>query len=196
MDRIGIINDSLLATGNEALNFEYDGSPEWTVGESAYRRAVAWALSKHRWNFATTSIDLAGLLPDSPHQVFSKAYQLPSDCLHVQAVFLNSAILTEYEIVDNKLCCRYDTGISIRYVRAPDMGQWPPMFSEIVTIKTEAGILRGLNEDTANAKQRDRDADIEIADLRTRTDQQNPPRAVFRSRSAARRRGGGYAGGR
>lgn len=189
MDRITIINDALLVTGNEQLNVEFDGSPEWTVAESAYRRAVRWALSKKTWNFATTSADLVGLLSSSPSKVLDKAYALPADCLHIETAFLNTAPLTEYELIDNKFCCRFDSGVSLKYVRAPLPGQWPGGFVELVTIKTEAYILRGLNEDTDNARRRDNDAVNELNELRTQVDQQEPGQVVFRSRTGERRLG-------
>lgn len=190
-DRLTIINDALLETGNTALNFEYDGSAEWQVADSAYRRSVQYLLSKHRWNFATTTVSLAGLLPTSPSGLahYNKAYALPADCLHVAAVYLNGYPLTQYEIVDHRLCCAYDAGLSVKYVRAPSPDQWPPMFIEILTMKVEAHILRGLNEDTDEARARDRRVDDELAEFRSQSDQEEGRRAVLRSRTAARRRG-------
>lgn len=190
-DRLTIINDALLATGNNALNVEFDGSPEWQAADSAYRRAVQYLLSKHRWNFATTTQTLAGLLPSSPSALerYNKAYALPGDCLHVAGVFLNGYPLTQYELVDHKLCCAYDAGVSVKYVRAPSPDQWPPGFVEILTMKVEAHLLRGLNEDTAEARARDNRVDAELAEFRSQSDQEEGRKAVLRSRTAERRRG-------
>lgn len=190
-DRLTIINDALLATGNSPLNFEYDGSPEWQAADSAYRRAVQYLLSKHRWNFATTTADLAGLLPQSPSALalYSKAYALPADCLHVAGVYLNGYPLTQYEIVDHRICCAYDAGMSVKYVRTPSPEQWPDGFVEILTMKVEAHLLRGLNEDTAEARARDNRVDAELAEFRSQSDQEEGRRVILRSRTADRRRG-------
>ncbi|PVE25431.1 hypothetical protein DC522_05925 [Microvirga sp. KLBC 81] len=191
MDRLTIINDALLETGNNPLNFEYDGSPEWQAADSAYRRSVQYLISKHRWNFATTTVDLAGLLPKSPSALehYNKAYALPADCLHVAGVYLNGYPLTQYEIVDHRVCCAYDAGVSVKYVRTPSPDQWPPMFIELLTMKVEAHLLRGLNEDTANAERRDARVDAELAEFRSQSDQEEGRRVILRSRTAARRRG-------
>ena len=61
MDRLTVINDALLATGNNRVNVEYEGSYEWQAAEPAYRRALAFLLPRHTWNFANTSTPLAGL---------------------------------------------------------------------------------------------------------------------------------------
>lgn len=190
-DRLTIINDALLATGNNPLNFEYDGSSEWQAADSAFRRAVQYLLSKHRWNFATTTVSLAGLLPKSPSALahYDKAYALPADCIHVAGVFLNGYPLTQYEIVDHRVCCAYDAGVTVKYVRSPSPDQWPEGFVEILTMKVEAHLLRGLNEDTDNADKRDRRVDAELAEFRSQSDQEEGRRAVLRSRTADRRRG-------
>lgn len=188
-DRITIINDALVATGNEPVNIEYDGSAEWQAADSAYRRAVRWALNKHRWNFATVTQALASLLETSPSAVFEYGYALPGNCLHVEAVYVDGRPLAEYEIINQKLACNHNSDVVIKYVTTPNVGQWPEDFVELVTIKLEAFLLRGLNEDTDNARRRDADARAELVEVRSQRDQQSAPRAVFRSRTAARRRG-------
>jgi hypothetical protein len=189
MDRLSIINDALLATGNDTLNSEYDGSQAWLAAESAYRRAVGFLLARHNWNFATTTVGLAGLLPSSPSKRFSYAYQLPSDLLHLSTAFYQTVPLTDYEIINNSLCCNYDTDVTLKYVRAPQVSAWPLSFAELVTIKTEEGILRGLNEDGDRADGRLRVAETLLGEVRAQTDQQEPAQAVLRSRTAERRLG-------
>lgn len=190
MDRITIINDALRGTGNNAVNIEYDGSDEWQSAESAWRRALNFLLPRHTWNFGNTSAALAGLLSSSPHPVYDKAFQLPGDCLLVEAAWYNGRGLSEYEILDQKFCCRYDQDVTIKYVRAPLVDQWPPLFVELVTMKLEALFLAGFNEDTDNARAKDRAVEAMLNEVRTALDKQEPARAVFRSRTALRRAGG------
>lgn len=188
MDRITIINDALVNTGNNEVNVEYDGSTEWQVAERSYRRALSFLLPRHSWNFGNKSAPLAGLLPESPHPILTKAYALPSDCLLVEAAWVNSHPLDEYEIMDNRFCCRYETGVVVKYVRAPLPDQWPALFAELLTMKVESFLLRGLNEDTDNARKRDSEVEAMLSEVRSAQDRQEPPRALFRSRTAARRR--------
>lgn len=187
-ERLQIINDALSATGNAGLNFEFDGSEEWRIADSAYRRAVGQLLTRHNWNFATTTAPLAGIVTN-PSQLFSTAYALPIDALSVETAFVNNQPLSRYEIVDNRLCCDHTSGVVVKYVRMPS--QLPADFRELVTMKAEEFILRGLNEDLEEARGRSRDVEMMLQEIRTRTDKQAPGKAVFKSRTRARRLSGG-----
>lgn len=189
MDRLSIINDALLGTGNNTLNVEFDGSPEWLAAESGYRRAVAWALSKHTWKFASRTANLAGLAPSSPSKAYANAFTLPSDALHVETVYYRGYPLSEYELIGNSIASNYDADLSVKYVVAPAPGQWPFGFVELVTLKTEAYLLAGLNEDADNARKLHAMAQAELEDIRPLIDKQEPAQAMFRSRSAERRLG-------
>lgn len=190
MNRLIIINDALIGTGNNPINVEYDGTDLWIAADSAYRRAVGYLTTQHNWKFATTTARLAGRLPVSPHPRFLNAYELPADCLHVESAFVGSHSLTKYEILDGKLCCDHDQKVTLKYTRLQRPDLWPPGFLECVTMKVEEYLFRGLNEDGASATDRFRMVEAKIAELKTATDQQEPARAIFRSRSAARRAGG------
>lgn len=187
--RLQIINDALLATGNRQLTELYDGSVEWQAAESAYRRAVGWAIGEHTWNFANRTMALGSRLPESPDPRYENAFMLPGDCLHVEIVFLDGVPVSDYAIVDGKIVTPYESGVSVRYVRMPDPGQWPARFVEAATVKCEALLLRGLNEDADAARKRDGEAYALLSDVKSFSDAQEPARAIFKSRSASRRRG-------
>lgn len=189
-DRLTVLNDALSNTGNNEINVEYDGSTEWRVADRAYRRALQFLIPRHPWNFGSTTSPLAGLLGTSPHPDYTSAYQLPGDCMLVEKAWVDGRDLTEYELIDQKFCCRFDSGVVVKYIRAPSPGQWPPLFAELLTTKVESYLLRGLNEDTDNARRRDGDVEALLDEVRSSLDRQEPARAVFKSRSAWRRAGG------
>lgn len=197
-DRLTIINDALFATGNNQVNAEYDGSDEWIAVDSAYRRALSSLLSEHRWSFATKTASLGGRLAATPsgYERFQNAFAFPADFMHLKAAYVGGVPFTEFEIVDQTFCCSQTSGVTIEYVRTPTEGQFPPGFVEILTMKVEAYLLRGLNEDTDNARRRDADVENKLAMLRSASDQQTPGRAVMRSRTAARRAGYGRGASR
>lgn len=189
-DRLDIINDALIATGSEPLTVEWDGSDEWIAAESAYRRAVGFLLERHAWPFTTTSADLV-LLPTSPTPKYEFAFALPSDCLFLKAVFINDVALADYELVNDSVCCRFDSGITATYVRQPPNATWPAGFVEALTLRMEAAIIRALNEPESDsgARARLQEAEAILEQVRTRSDQQSPGRPAFVSRVVSRRRG-------
>jgi hypothetical protein len=192
-DRLTIINDALLATGNNGLNVEFDGSVEWLAADSAYRRAVSFLLGRHVWNFGSTSTALTSRLLASPHPIYTAAYDLPGDCLHVEGVWHDNGSgaypLARYEIVDQKICCMEESALTVKYVRQPSPEQWPVLFIELVTMKVEAYLLRGLNEDMDGGRRRDGEVEAMLRETRPVLDAQQPARAVLNSRSARARRG-------
>jgi hypothetical protein len=191
MERLTILQDALINTGNEPVVTEFDGSTEWMVVERAWNRALRYLIPAHPWNFANTTAALAGLLAESPHPTLDKAFALPADCLWVEMAWLDGRPLGEFEILDQKFCSRYDTDLRIKYVRLPLPTQFPPGFVEVLTMKIEEYIYRGLNEDLTAAQNRAKEVKIELDLLRSSLDRQEPARAVLRSRTAARRRGYG-----
>jgi hypothetical protein len=194
-DRLTIINDALIGTGNQPVNVEFDSSAEWQVADSAYRRAVGFLLGRHKWSFATDTADLVSLRPSSPHPVLQYAFDVPGECLHVEQVWRRDTLpaqnVVTYEIIDNAVCCDLQSGLVVKFVRRPSSGQWPDLFIELVTMKVEAYILRGLNEDTDNARRRDAEVEAMLSTARPTLDAQEPARALLNSRSARARMGRG-----
>lgn len=187
MSRLTIINDALILSGNQPCAVEWDGSDEWTTAEVGFRHAVALLLPLHDWPFTTTTETLA-LLPASPTSKYDYAFALPSGCLHLKAVFINRTPLADYELVNNSVCCRFDSGITATYVREPP-DPWPGEFNTVCALKTESACWRGLNEDVETSLLLDKRANLIVDDIRTRADQQSPGRAAFVSRVVSRRRG-------
>lgn len=196
--RLEIINNALVNTGNAALNVEYDGSAEWQCADVAYRRAVGSALQRFRWPWAKSSEALVEL-DTVPSPRWAHAYAIPDEALHVVGVYLDSAPITRYELADTAICMDVDIAdyaagtLKCLFVREPADAQWPGGFREYVTMVVESHLYRGLNEDPDEGRRRERDAEAYLAELRSLTSQESGKRAMFRSRTAARRRSGGPA---
>lgn len=190
LDKLRTINDALIATGNEPVNVEFDGSDEWIAADSGYQRALRELLSMHRWNFGTTTGSISAQPASNPSQVYDYAYIPPADCLHIEAVFKDGGAVTAYEIVDSKVCCNVPGGVQVKYVRTPPDAQFSPLFLEALTVLTESHLYRSLNEDLGEARRRAGDAEVKLQSARTLSDQEEGAKVVMRSRSAARRRGG------
>lgn len=186
MSRLSIINDALILSGNTPRTIEWDGSDEWTVAEVGFRHATRLLFALHDWNFTTTTETLARL-GSSPTPKYAEAFALPAGCLHLKAVFIDDIPLTDYEIVNNSVCCRYQTGIKATFVREP-AEPWPNEFETVCSLLTEAACWRGLNEDNDVSRSREAQAQRIYQDIKTRSDQQSPGRAAFTSRVVQRRR--------
>jgi hypothetical protein len=190
VNRLSIINDALIATGNTPCTSEFDGSDEWRVGLSGFERAVNWMLGRHPWGFAKITTPPLARLPEAASDRFKNTFLLPTDRLLLRAVFWRGVPLAAWGIVDDKLCVDPDGEITAEIIRRAPEAQWSPTFIGALTTYVEAIIYRGLNDDPEQGAARERRADSMADDAEFNDDVQTPGRAMFVGRVAARR--GGY----
>ncbi|MBX5001887.1 hypothetical protein HJB72_28605 [Rhizobium lentis] len=190
MDKLTIINNALVATGNEPVNVLNDPSDEYRAANAAFDRTVRFLAARHTWPFAMTTDPLTRV-PDADNKSrrFSKnGFRLPPDMFHLKEVYFGTCIFTEYEIIGNVLSCNFDSDIYAAVVKAPADAQWHPMAEEVITRYVEAGCLRSLNEDFAEASRREQSAELLLEETRSHVDQQNPGRNTYKSKIAVARR--------
>lgn len=190
MDKLTILNNALIATGNNRVNVLNDPSDEYQVANTAFDRAIRYLMGTHAWPFAMT-IDLLVRVPDAENKSrrFSKnGFRLPANTLHVKDVYRYTYPLTDYEIMGTVLSCPYESDVYAAVVKTPPDALWHPMAEEVLTRFVEVGLLRGLNEDFREATNRESSAEALLMDARTRTDQENPARNIYKSKIAQARR--------
>lgn len=192
MDKLTVINNALVNTGNNPVNILFDSSDEYRVADTAFDRGIKLLSSIHSWPFATTMEKLVRV-PDAENlsRTFSEnGFRIPAppQVLHVKEIYHENTILTDYEIMEHILSCRFEDEIYAKVVREAPGAVWHPMAEEILTCMVEAGCLRGLNEDMVEARQRDAKAEDWIMLARPHLDQQNPARNLYKSKVAQARR--------
>lgn len=192
-DRLSIINDALVNTGNTRVQAEFEDSAEWDVTKTAYDRFLPQLLEAHPWNFATKTeaLSQAG---ENPSQIYDYAYTIPGDALWLVAAYHNGD-LAEYEIVDDKLCCDLPNTaypLMAKYVRNPGTTALSNLFWEALRKLVESACLRGLNEENSEASRREQEGWQMLRLAASRSDQQAPRRGFLKSGALAARRGGRY----
>lgn len=187
--KLEIINTCLLFTGNAIVNVEEDGSDEWMVGSAAYEAAVSYLLASHDWKFET-QIATLNRIGDSDDDNYEDIYRKPQNCLGLVWV-KQSDQSVDWKIIGNNIYTTRGSGSAptAKYVLRGDPSAWNEMFIQAVRALTMAGIYSGLNEDVSSANGQERKAQDYLAQARTRTDREDKPRPVYRSRILARRLG-------
>ena len=190
MDKLTVINNALIATGNNEVNILHDGSDEYRVADNAFDRAIKFLTARHSWPFATAVEPLVRAPDDlNKSRYFREScFHLVPDAFHLKEVYHEQSPLTEYEIMGALLSCHHNSDIYARVVRAPANALWHPMAEEILTLMVEAGCQRGLNEDAREASNIDNRVEGLIMEARPHLDQQNPARNIYKSKIAASRR--------
>lgn len=214
--RLTIINDALANTANNLVsaaqlatvpneaNFGSSSDDADYIADRAaraYDRELRLLLTRHTWDFARGVENLEQVdEDDNPSNVYGYGYDWPYGALWLQKVEQPGGLaITDFEIIGRTICMDYDgtedddDAPVATFVQVPyDTTDINDLFKEILRVKVEVGILRAINEDYTEATRRDKNAEEMLLPIvRTRNDQQKPPRKGFRSSMLERRRAGG-----
>lgn len=218
LDKLAIINSSLLLTGDNQVAVADDGSEEWNCGSAAYDRAIGYMAEGHNWSYAQLVVVLqpSPTAPQDP--AWDTAYPIPTDCVHITWVKINQDT-SDAPNTAIPSPCLYDimgtpTGpvivvnaqggppppqppvapaqITMKYVSNSgallDSQNGTPTFVLALQAFVMSGLYRGLHEDTGEADKMWQAGEMILQRARTRYDQQKPKRQFFNSRITASRR--------
>lgn len=188
-DKLSVINTALIRTGNNPVPFEADGTAEWIAGSDAYETELPILIADHDWGFArtTASLQRKGAATDPR---FTDAFYKPTDCLHLEAVWLDGRGIV-YSILDNLIQCSLGSSTVApvgKFVAVPTPDQWPEHFIEVLRMRVMSHIYRGINEDPGNADRVYAASEVKLEQARARADQEQPGRAFFNTRLSRARR--------
>lgn len=196
--KLGVINDCLVLTGENSVNVENDGSPEWRVCSAAYDQAVPEFLEQHDWKFATAIATLSRV-GASPDKDFDDAYAKPANCLHVIWVRVNDlpprpkqGSPAEWKVVADQILLNASGGtlvVKCKYVQNVGESTFRSMFVAGVKWIVKSGIYRGLRRDEREAGMCEQKAEAAFQRASTRSDQEEPKRTLFRGNLRLQRRG-------
>lgn len=185
--KLGVINDCLVTCGENRVNIENDGSPEWRVCSAAYDQAVPEFLEQHDWKGAT-DIAVLSRTGDSLDADFDDAYAKPLDCLHVIWIRVDDVLTTWKVLADQILVSAGDGEVTCKFVEDVGAENARAMFIAGVKWMVRAGIYRGLRRDEREAGMCEQKAEIAFQRAATRSDQEEPKRTLFRGKLRLQRR--------
>ncbi|SEE52009.1 hypothetical protein [Bradyrhizobium lablabi] len=201
-DKLGIINDALAQTGDNAVAVADDGSVEWNTCSPAYETGLAYACESHPWSWLTDvrTLQPAGNKPDDTQ--FDTAYNLPADLIHLILVRINS-VPCAWGLLNNQLVVNAQGGpppptppavplpLTIKGIFStnsdPAVASTPTVVVALQMF-VMSGIYRGMRKDTAEAGRLFSAAKQMLEEAKSRHDMQMPKRAPFNSRMTAVRR--------
>lgn len=188
IDKLQVIQNACELTGDNVPIVAEDGSEEWAKASVAYEMALPYAIEGGNWKFGTKVVTLTptGVVPTDTQ--FDTACAKPPDCLHLIWVMLNAAPVV-YQILNNQIVlnAQGQTPITAKIVAAPTMDQVTPTFATALTSFVMSGIYRGLHENISEADKMWAKAESLLDRAKTRSDQEQPKRAMFNSRLTAAR---------
>jgi hypothetical protein len=201
-DKLKIINEALINTGNNPVNVYDDTSDEWIAADNAFEQNVLWLLGQRDWNFGTAQTGLQRL-GDSNYPGFKDVFAKPVDCIQLINVWrvddqerldrwvksyshamadVTPPSLT-YTIIGDNIHTTAPMGVSCKYMPFPVGAQeWSVGFVGCLRAKIEANLYRSLNEDLNTAAAWEKYADELMRQAISRNAQEDPTKAMFKSR--------------
>jgi len=127
--KFDICNVALTRIGANTITSFEDGSTEAIVAGQNYDLQVEAILCMHRWRFASKQAVPNRLLA-GPTDEYQYYFQIPADCLQVQAVKVASRVI-EFDRYDDKIACDA-MEIVLDYTFRPDESKFPAHFTNLV----------------------------------------------------------------
>ena len=178
---------SLLIGGDAIQSFE-DGTAEATVANAMYEDMAQAALTNSRWRFATDQAVL-NRLANAPTGRFDAAYQLPAECIMLNAVTVNDHPI-KYDTYGSKVYCNAapaDELVADYNFRA-DESTWPPYFVIAVEYVMAGVLATSVARDQQLATMMEGKANLLMAQARRLDSQTQTSRKLNTSRFIAQRR--------
>jgi len=200
-NKLSIVNDCLGLTGNALCNAEEDGSDEWRVASIAYEAAILDLLAAHDWKFATAIQHMTRLgfthcfivtFKDAkardeylPHPVHEEFKKLALPRVEKVLVVRRTGQDVDWKIVGNKVLVSAGDApngeVTAKIVLQPLPEQLHPLFVKALRSFVRAGIFGGLNEDHGEARREREEGEAYIQQAKTKSDQEQRARPVYRS---------------
>ena len=178
---------ALVRVGANPISSFDDGTAESTAAGNEYELAVRAAISKHRWNFATTR---AELVPngETPEARWAYAYDLPGECLTVRAAFASDGKTPiVYGLAEGALETDQAEAIVVEFTYRAAESLWPPYFEEYLFLKLAASYAMSVARNRDFAESLENLAKVEFrdakrADAQAHTTRRMPPGRLRRGR--------------
>lgn len=191
MDKLRIIQEALVFTGNDRINALFDGSDEWQVADTGFEAGLKSLVAAGIGPFSSDIVTLQRT-GDSEDPNYRDAYLIPNTVWHLRGIKTSDGYpLSMWRILDGKVLVSLNGSSSIlaEVIKEPEGdANWHAMAEDVLRKRVEVACLRGLNEDFNEARNREREAEKLLIQAQTRGDQQNPPKRGYRSRMTDVRR--------
>lgn len=123
-----IVNMALVKVGQGSLtSLELDESEVAVTARVVYDLCLDDMLAAHPWNFANQRVSLPALSFTQVGTAWTKAYQLPNDCLRVHSL---EPLGAQFEVNGRVLLCDVAAPAIVTYMkRESDTTFFPPLFT-------------------------------------------------------------------
>lgn len=182
--KIIVINRALTKLGSEKLMSETDNNKASRTIETIYDGLLDRILRAYRWAFAIKRVQLAALA-DEPVYGFQHQYQLPSDCLRIDAVadnimrgLRNLPVMKRplWQREGNRILTDIDAPLYLRYgARITDPSQWDASFTDAFCCLLASEMAEPITQSSTKKQAALQDFELAIREARQTSAIERPP---------------------
>lgn len=182
--KIVIINRALTKLGSDRLMSETDNNAASRAIEAVYDGVLDNLLRVYRWSFAIRRARLAALA-EKPEYGYQLQYQLPSDCLRLDAVidsvreewhWLNILPVPRYQVEGRKLLTDMESPLLLRYgAKVTDPSQYDSAFTEAFACALAVEICETITQSSTKKQAAMQDYELAIRQARQASAIERPP---------------------
>ncbi|GAA0494745.1 hypothetical protein [Tatumella punctata] len=184
--KIEVINRALVKIGSERLMSETDNNKASRTIEAIYDGLLDRLLRNYRWAFAIKRVQIAPL-SDHPVYGYRFAYQLPSDCLRIDAVGDNMPHHLHERIHNfhgrplwqregNTVVTDIEPPMFFRYgARITDPSQWDAAFTDAFCCFLASEMAEAITQSSTKKQAALQDLQLALSDARQSSAIERPP---------------------
>lgn len=182
--KIIVINRALTKLGSEKLMSETDNNKASRTIETIYDGLLDRILRAYRWAFAIKRVQLAALADESVYG-FQHQYQLPSDCLRIDAVadnimhgLRNLPVMKRplWQREGNRILTDIDAPLYLRYgARITDPSQWDASFTDAFCCLLASEMAEPITQSSTKKQAALQDFELAIREARQTSAIERPP---------------------
>jgi len=160
---IDICNSALDILGVENIASFSEDSKAAFLCQKNYPRVRDEFLGSHYWNFAMIRASFTAL-PDAPTFGFSKAFQLPADCIRVRQLEDPGV---KFKVEGRTLITDVSEAL-VEYISSGILpGNFSPMFAEALAYQLASKLAYPLIQSVSLSEQLERKAQLKLRDARS-----------------------------
>lgn len=182
--KIVIINRAMTKLGADRLMSETDSNAQSRAIEAVYDGVLENLLRIHRWSFAIRRAQLAALTGDTVYG-YQYQYQLPADCLRIDAVsdvphqewhYGYHMPFPRYQVEGRKILTDMEAPIYLRYgARIDDPSHYDSAFAEAFACALAVEICEAITQSSTKKQAALQSYDLAIKQARLASAIERPP---------------------
>ena len=175
--KIEVISKAFTLLGAAPIN-SLIVNPQAAAASALYDSHYLSTLVSEEWRFAVRVFQLNELITPPDIDVYTHAYQMPSDLIRLMRLIPNG----DFTIVDKQIWTNLNEPLQVEYIKNVDPGEWPVYFTTLMEFKMAWLIAPMVTQNVDTTEYWGKIFEAELLKGRYLDSQQHPNRVIQKNR--------------